>query len=137
MLDVSTIRRMHHKLLKFCVFRHEHRREKPFLIDQPNGFHKLLQGCCINVFCRHVGRILRTLDLSQFQALTPEFFLNPQVSGLHVSHATETDPSSERDCTTVVKEMLNLCGFISVKENGLNKRCLGDSHCACVVFCIW
>ena len=53
--------------------RHEHRREKPCLIDQTNGFQTLQQGCYINVFCRHIGRILNLHDLGQFQALNQCF----------------------------------------------------------------
>ena len=49
--------------------------------------------------------MLRSVDLGEFQALTRVFFLNARVSGLHVSHATHTDPSSERDRATVVNEM--------------------------------
>ena len=54
------------------------------------------------------------------------FFLNPQASGLHVWYATETDPSSERDC------MHNCCqrNVRSLRTEGTG----GDSRCACVIF---
>ena len=68
-----------------------HNRKTPCSMDQSNDSHAFHQGCCANVFCRLISRILR--DLNQFHSLCTEFFLNPQVSGFHVSHSTETDPS--------------------------------------------
>ena len=123
---------MHQNLLHHSCVRFVHNREIPYSIDHSNGHHTLRQGCCINVFCRHIC----SLDFGQFHSLCTEFLLNPQVSGLHVSHA-ETDPSSERDRATAVNETLDLCGFTPVEENGLNKLCFGDSHCACEVLYFW
>ena len=60
--------------------RHAHHRQKPCTIDKSDGVHELLQGCRINMFGRHICRIHCSFDLDQLQALTPEFFLYPQVS---------------------------------------------------------
>ena len=76
----------------------------------------------------------RSLEVGKFQALIPGFFLNPQVSGLQVSHATETDPSAERGRAPVVNETLDLCGLTGVEENGMSKLCFVDTHCAREVF---
>ena len=116
-----------------------HNREIPCSIDQSNGHHTFHQGCCVNVFCRHISRVLRSLDFGQFHSWCTEFLLNPQVSGFHVLHSTETDPSPTRDCTAVVNEMLDLSGYTPVKKDGLNVRglCIAtgqySSFCGCAV----
>ena len=52
-------------MLRFVM----HNREIPCSIDQPNGHHVFRQACCVNVFCRHISRILRSLDFGQFHWL--------------------------------------------------------------------
>ena len=84
--------RIHQSCLRFL-----HNQEIPCSIDQSNGHHTFRQCCCINVFCRHICPFLRSLDFGQFHSLCTEFLLNPQVSGFHVSHSTETSPSPFRD----------------------------------------
>ena len=88
---------MHQNLLQHSCLRFVHNQEIPCSIDQSTGHHTFRQGCCINVFCRHICPILRSLDFGQFHSLCTEFLLNPQVSGFHVSHSTETSPSPYRD----------------------------------------
>ena len=46
---------------------------------QSDGCHALLQCCCINMYDRHICRILRPFDSGKLQALTPAFLQYPSM----------------------------------------------------------
>ena len=97
---------------------------------------RLISPMCVMHFCKVAASVAFSVPLF-WVSFRPEFFLNPQVSDLHVAHATETDLSAERDLAAVVNKLLDLCGFTPVGKNGLDKLCFGDPHCALAVLCFW
>ena len=82
---------------------------------------------------------LHSLDLSQFHSLCTEFVL-PESTSIGfpcVAFSPRPDPSPLRDCAVVVNEMPDLSSYTQVKKDGLKELCLCNSHCACVVLCLW